>query len=103
MQGRPLGVAPFPFRRSRGRLAPAGRGEREGRPDHQADRLRLSRSDVEDERDHPAPPVMPSSRAIASIPPAAPDRVRGAAASMVRLFGAWKKPKPKPQRAIQTR
>ena len=38
---------------------------------------------------------------MASMPPAAPERVRGAAASIVRLFGAWKKPKPKPQSAIR--
>ena len=48
-----------------------------------------------------APTVMPSRRAIASMPPAAPERARGAAASIVRLFGAWKKPKPRPQSAMR--
>ena len=48
-----------------------------------------------------APTVMPSSRAMASMPPAAPERARGAAASIARLFGAWKKPKPRPQSAMR--
>ena len=47
-----------------------------------------------------APIVMPSKRDTASIPPAAPARDRGADARSVRLFGAWKKPNPKPQTAI---
>ena len=48
-----------------------------------------------------APSVMPRSRAMASIPPAAPERGRGAALSMARLFGDWKKPKPRPQSAMR--
>ena len=51
-----------------------------------------------------APIVCPVRRAVASIPPAAPLRSSGAAESIERLFGAWKKPKPNPQSAIrQTR
>ena len=51
-----------------------------------------------------APRVCPSRRAALSMPPAAPLRARGAAAMMVRLFGAWKKPKPSPHSAMrQTR
>jgi hypothetical protein len=36
----------------------------------------------------------PVRRAVASIPPAAPLRESGAADSIERLFGAWKKPNP---------
>ena len=43
-----------------------------------------------------APTVMPVSRAVASRPPAAPARSRGALPSIVRLLGAWKKPNPAP-------
>src|SRR5580692_1105889 len=43
-----------------------------------------------------APIVWPVSRAVASIPPAAPLRPSGADDSIVRLFGDWKKPKPSP-------
>ncbi len=48
-----------------------------------------------------APIVWPVSRAVASMPPAAPLRSIGAEDSMVRLFGDWKKPKPRPQTAIR--
>src|SRR5206468_6506650 len=48
-----------------------------------------------------APAVWPSSRAVASMPPAAPDRGLGAALTIVRLLGDWKKPKPRPHTAIR--
>lgn len=38
---------------------------------------------------------------MASIPPAAPLQESGAAVSIERLFGAWKKPNPRPQSAIR--
>ena len=65
------------------------------------DRLGPLRREMEDQRHH--------RRARGSCRAAAPWRAcrrrrpsgaRGAAASIVRLFGAWKKPKPKPQSAI---
>ena len=45
--------------------------------------------------------VCPSSRAVASIPPAAPERSRGAELKIVRLLGDWNKPKPIPHSAIR--
>ena len=47
-----------------------------------------------------APSVMPSRRATASIPPAAPARALGADPSSVRLLGDWNRPKPRLHRAI---
>ena len=41
-----------------------------------------------------APMVWPVSRAVPSMPPAAPARSRGAAVSIMRLLGDWKRPKP---------
>ena len=41
-----------------------------------------------------APAVWPSSRAVASMPPAAPERGLGAALTIVRLLGDWNRPKP---------
>src|SRR6185312_10621518 len=48
-----------------------------------------------------APAVWPKRRAVASAPPAAPLRCMGAAVTMARLLGDWKKPKPRPQTAIR--
>jgi hypothetical protein len=48
-----------------------------------------------------APLVCPSDRTVLSIPAAAPLRARGADDIIVRLLGAWKKPKPSPQRAMR--
>jgi len=45
------------------------------------------------------PSVVPSTRAVACIPPAPPARPLGAAESMVRLLGVMKVPKPAPQSA----
>ena len=45
--------------------------------------------------------VWPVSRAVASMPPAAPARSRGAEVSIIRLLGDWKKPKPRPQSTIR--
>ncbi|KAG0738707.1 hypothetical protein G6F24_017544 [Rhizopus arrhizus] len=42
------------------------------------------------------PKLWPKTRVVACKPPAAPLRERGAADSMARLFGVWKKPKPTP-------
>src|SRR5262249_29431057 len=39
-----------------------------------------------------APAVWPRSLAVASMPPAAPDRWRGAEPTIVLLFGDWKRP-----------
>src|SRR4029079_4846688 len=43
----------------------------------------------------------PSNRAVASIPPAAPERALGAALTIVRLLGDWNRPKPSPHTAIR--
>ncbi len=48
-----------------------------------------------------APAVWPVRRAVASMPPAAPARSRGALESITRLLGDWKKPKPRPHKAIR--
>ena len=48
-----------------------------------------------------APVVWPSKRAVASIPPAAPERCRGAELTIVRLLGDWNRPKPMPHTAIR--
>lgn len=44
------------------------------------------------------PRVCPISRAIPIIPLAPPERLVGADAIIVLLFGVWKSPKPMPQR-----
>ncbi len=48
-----------------------------------------------------APMVCPSRRTVLSMPPAAPLRARGTEYNIARLFGAWKKPKPRPQNAMR--
>ena len=44
---------------------------------------------------------LPQSASVASMPPAAPDRLRGAEPTIVRLLGDWNNPKPTPHSAIR--